>query len=66
MRKNPSSLMAVLAILMLILAACNGGGESPSASEAASESAAESVAAVRERGGLSRLQGLHGQRRRRH
>jgi basic membrane protein A len=36
--------MAVLAILMLILAACNGGGESPSASEAASESAAESVA----------------------
>ncbi len=44
MRKNPSSLMAVLAILMLILAACNGGGESPSASEAASESAAESVA----------------------
>ena len=45
MRKNPSSMMAVLAILMLILAACNGGGESPSASEAASESAAESVAA---------------------
>jgi basic membrane protein A and related proteins len=30
MRKHPSSMMAVLAILMLILAACNGGGESPS------------------------------------
>ena len=29
MRKHPSSMMAVLAILMLILAACNGGGESP-------------------------------------
>ena len=30
MRKHPSSMMAVLAILMLILAACSGGGESPS------------------------------------
>ncbi len=29
MRKHPSSMMAVLAILMLILAACGGGGESP-------------------------------------
>nr|MBA2264291.1 BMP family ABC transporter substrate-binding protein [Chloroflexota bacterium] len=47
MRKHPSSMMAVLAILMLILAACTGGGESPAASEseAASESAAESAAA---------------------
>jgi basic membrane protein A and related proteins len=35
MRKHPSSLMAVLAILMLIMAACNGAGESPSASEPA-------------------------------
>ena len=43
MRKNPSSLMAVLATLMLILAACSDGGGA-SASEAASESAAESVA----------------------
>src|SRR5688572_31456725 len=38
MRKTPSSMMAILAILMLILAACNGGGESPSASEAESRS----------------------------
>ena len=30
MRKHPSSMMAVLAILMLILAACGEGGESPS------------------------------------
>jgi basic membrane protein A and related proteins len=30
MRKHPSSMMAVLAILMLILAACTDGGESPS------------------------------------
>jgi basic membrane protein A len=37
-------MMAVLAIVMLILAACNGGGESPSESEAASESAAASMA----------------------
>jgi basic membrane protein A len=29
MRKHPSSMMAVLAILMLILAACNGTGASP-------------------------------------
>jgi len=29
MRKHPSSMMAVLAILMLILAACNGGGDDP-------------------------------------
>ncbi len=36
MRKSPSSMMAVLAVLMLILAACTGGGESPSASEAES------------------------------
>ena len=46
MRKYPSSLMAVLAILVLILAACNGGGgESPSTAESAAESAAESQAA---------------------
>ena len=38
MRKHPSSMMAVLAILMLILAACSGGGESPAASEPAEES----------------------------
>ncbi|MGI8999757.1 MAG: BMP family ABC transporter substrate-binding protein, partial [Candidatus Limnocylindria bacterium] len=50
MRKHPSSMMAALAILMLILAACSGGGESPSANTAesdapsASESAAESEA----------------------
>lgn len=48
MRKNPSSLMAVLAVLMLILAACSGGGESPSESAtestAPSESATESTA----------------------
>jgi basic membrane protein A and related proteins len=34
MRKHPSSMMAVLAILMLILAACNGGGESPTETDA--------------------------------
>jgi basic membrane protein A and related proteins len=46
MRKYPSSLMAVLATLMLILAACSDGGGSSSApaSEAPSESAAASVA----------------------
>ena len=43
MRKNPSSMMAVLAILMLILAACTGSGESPSATE--SEAPEESVEA---------------------
>ena len=32
MRKHPSSMMAVLAILMLILAACTTAGESPDAS----------------------------------
>ncbi|MEO6577579.1 MAG: BMP family ABC transporter substrate-binding protein [Candidatus Limnocylindria bacterium] len=37
MRKTPSSLMAVAAVLMLILAACTGGGESPSASTAESQ-----------------------------
>lgn len=51
MRKNPSSLMAVGGVLMLILAACTGGGATPSGaasastaaeSEAPSESAAES------------------------
>ncbi|HYI66760.1 MAG TPA: BMP family ABC transporter substrate-binding protein [Candidatus Limnocylindrales bacterium] len=47
MRNYPSSPMAVLAILVLILAACsdNGGSSSAPASEAASESAAESQAA---------------------
>ena len=48
MRKHPSSMMAVLAILMLILAACTSdGGESPSEaaeSEPAESEAAESVA----------------------
>ena len=33
MRKHPSSMMAVLAILMLILAACTPAGESPTAEE---------------------------------
>lgn len=48
MRKQPSSTMAVLAILMLILAACTSGGESPAQSTAESmapeESTAESAA----------------------
>src|SRR5688500_5390654 len=43
MRKHPSSMMAVLAILMLILAACTTTGESPS--EAAESEPAESEAA---------------------
>lgn len=41
MRKHPSSSMAVFAILMLILAACTGGGASPSASEGESAPASE-------------------------
>ncbi|MGH2445365.1 MAG: BMP family lipoprotein [Candidatus Limnocylindria bacterium] len=46
MRKQSRSMMAVLAVLMLILAACNGGGESPSASAAPeSEEPSESAAA---------------------
>lgn len=45
MRKHPSSLMAILAVLTMILAACNGGGSSPSASEAESEAPSESSAA---------------------
>jgi basic membrane protein A and related proteins len=44
MRKHPSSMMAIFAILMLILAACNGGGESPSASVAESMAPTESAA----------------------
>ena len=47
MRTQRSVLMAVLAIVMLIMAACTGGGSSPSASEAASaapESAPASAA----------------------
>jgi basic membrane protein A and related proteins len=44
MRKTPSSMMAILAILMLILAACNGGGESPTASTAESDAPTESAA----------------------
>jgi len=44
MRKFPSSMMAVLAILMLILAACTSGGESPSASADESEPAASEPA----------------------
>ena len=43
MRKHHSSLLAIATILMLILAACTGGGASPSeaASEAPSEAASE-------------------------
>ncbi len=50
MRKHPSSMMAVLAILMLILGACTTpAGESPEESEpVASESAEESEAAESE------------------
>ncbi len=36
MRRHPSAMVAMLAIVMLILAACNGGGESPAASDPAS------------------------------
>ena len=43
MRKSSSTLMAVMTVVMLILAACNGGGASPSESEAESQ-APESVA----------------------
>ena len=55
MRKFPSSMVAMMAVLMLILAACTGGGESPSAStaestapesQAPSESAAASESAA--------------------
>ena len=55
MRKFPSSMVAIMAVLMLILAACTGGGESPSAStaestapesQAPSESAAASESAA--------------------
>jgi basic membrane protein A and related proteins len=45
MRKNPSSMMVILAVLMLILAACNGDGASPSATMAESEPAASEPAA---------------------
>lgn len=41
MRKHPSSMMAVLAILMLILAACTSGGESPSAAAESEPAASE-------------------------
>jgi basic membrane protein A len=45
MRKHPSSMMAVLAVVMLILAACtSGGGASPSAAESVAESQAASEA----------------------
>lgn len=55
MRKTPSSLLAIAAVLMLILAACTGGGdaspsgvatesEAPAESEAESEAPAESAA----------------------
>ena len=44
MRKHPSSMMAVLAILMLILAACTTTGESPDASADESEPAASEPA----------------------
>ena len=46
MRKHYSSLMAIGVVLLLILAACTGGGASPSeaASEAASEPASEAPA----------------------
>ena len=48
MRKHPSSMMAVLAILMLILAACDGGGESPT--EAAESEPEPRQRASRDRG----------------
>jgi basic membrane protein A and related proteins len=51
MRKHPSSMMAVLAILMLILAACNGGGESPT--DADGSQPAGSPAATDEPTGLA-------------
>jgi basic membrane protein A len=44
MRKHPSSLMAVMAILMLILAACQSPAASPSEEPEPTESAAESMA----------------------
>ena len=47
MRNIRSSTMAVLAVLMLILAACSGGGASPS-SEAESEAPSESAAPASE------------------
>lgn len=40
MRKHPSSLMAVWAVLLLILAACNGGGASPDATNGDQETVA--------------------------
>jgi basic membrane protein A and related proteins len=58
MRKHPSTLMAIFAVLLLILAACTGGGEpsdaaqsepagsEPATSEPASESAAPSEPAT--------------------
>jgi basic membrane protein A len=45
MRKYPSSLVVALAVLTLMLAACTGGGESPSASTAESTAPSPSVAA---------------------
>ncbi|MGZ8564053.1 MAG: BMP family ABC transporter substrate-binding protein, partial [Candidatus Limnocylindria bacterium] len=44
MRKSFSMPMAFLAIMMLLLAACNGGGESNAPSEAPESEAAESMA----------------------
>jgi len=40
MRKHPSAMVAMLAVVMLILAACTGGGESPAASGGASDAPA--------------------------
>ncbi len=40
MRKHPSAVVAMLAVVMLILAACTGGGESPAASGGASDAPA--------------------------
>ena len=44
MRKHPSSMMVLLAIMTLILAACTSAGESPSASTAESTAPSESAA----------------------
>ena len=42
MRKHPSTMMAILAVLMLILAACSGGGMKPRASAAEAQPAGSS------------------------
>lgn len=45
MRKHPSSLMAVWAVVLLILAACNGGGASPDATTGDQETVGPATAA---------------------